>query len=134
MIKKVEVEIELFAPIIFNEHRKHLVEVFNRMLKDLQESEITIELDNREINIKYSLKSFDGDNKPIRGYGKIVLEYQVELNQLWKKQKVYDNKGNLKNQTKEEYEMNKIFNLRTETEKFVMDFCFAINLAYPRYV
>ena len=101
------------------------------MLEDIMQSDIFIKLDNKTVKMDCKLKNIKKDKKKLfdRRYKILELCYQIELNEIFEYEDVYDNQGN-KLDEDDLYALKESI-LISENEKFIMDFTFALNLAYP---
>lgn len=131
MRHKVRIEIELFSPVeyvLYDKYKDRIKELFFEMLEDIENSSINIKLDNTDYQICTEMKQTKSE--VFRAYGLLNLSYEVDLDNIWNYEKVMDNNGKEVTLTSEELYAYKRTDLRIETEKFVMDFTFAVNLAY----
>ena len=130
MKHEVRLEIELFNPIcIYEKYTDKIEELFSKMLDDIESSNIYIKLDGVKHKIDVEMRELERETT--RGYGLLVLYYEVGLDEIWNNEKILDHKGNVKKISKRNLYEYKMCDLRSESEKFIMDFAFAINLAYP---
>lgn len=131
MEKEVKIEIEVLNPymLFFEEKNINTIKnLFLRMLTDIRTSKIHINLDGKNYEIYTEFKE---NISHLRGYATLNLYYKLDIDGIWNNYDIYDNKGNKQALTKEELYSQKLLNLAGETEKFIMDFTFATNLAYP---
>ncbi len=131
---KIRIEISVFNPSIIlleAKYRDLVEELFLKMLKDIMQSDVYIKLDDKKVRMDCKLKNIEKDKKRIfdRRYKVLELYYQIELDEIFEYKDVCDSQGN-KLEDDELYALKKSI-LISENKKFIMDFTFALNLAYP---
>lgn len=131
MKEKVEIKIDLLSPFLIEREYEDIVYGrFKEMIEDIENSKIAIKIDEKEHKIKANFQE-QKNTKYFRYYSTLILKFTVNMEELFAKQEVYtsDKKEKLKlsEEEKIEYQTSSVI---TEIEKYIMDFTFAMNLAY----
>lgn len=135
MKDRVKIELDLLAPfVIEKELGKKVYNVFYTMEEDIKNSKISINIDKIEHLIKVKFKKTRKKNKVfLRNYKTVILEFEVDFEDLFSREKIYDNQNKeVKLDLQERLAIQKSC-VETEIQKYIMDFIFAINLAYPGF-
>lgn len=128
MEQDIKIKMFLFCPLVF-EKQYDIYKKFHEMIMDITQTKLAIEIDGKsheiEANfIKERIKYF-------RYYKTLVLKFRVNIDDLFKDEKIYNNTNQeleLSEEKRKEFIKSTVI---TEIKKYVMDFTFAINLAYP---
>lgn len=132
MKEKVEIKIDLLAPLLLQDEYKDIIyERFEEMIKDIKDNKITIKIDEKEYKIKANFQK-ENNTKYFRYYSTLILKFTVNMEELFIEQEIYssDKKEIIKlsEEEKIEYQTSSVI---TEIEKYIMDYTFAMNIAYP---
>lgn len=132
MKQAIKIEMELFQPLIIeDEYRQTLYTIFLEMIEDIKNSKITIKIDDREYKVKSRFQE-KKEEKSFRYYETLSLKTEVEFDELLEGVEVYTGDGKEKLELSEEEKIEYLkSDIRTEIGKYIMDFIFATNLAYP---
>lgn len=135
MEQNVKIKMPLFSPIAFllyKDYTNEITQKFLEMIEDIMHSNLKIDIDGKIHEIKSTLRK--EKNTQFRYYETLLLQFKVNTNEIFKDRIIYNNnnnKGEKREVTETEREAFIKSLIIAETEKFIMDLTFAINLAYP---
>lgn len=134
MKREVEIKLDLLKPLILEKEYDDVVKSkFLEMIEDIKQSEFIVDIYGEKHIIQTTLQNIN-KNSYMRYYTTFILNFQVDVEKVFSDLKIYtsDKKEELK-LTEEEKISYQDSIIIDETEKYVMDLIFAMNLAYPGF-
>lgn len=135
MIEKIKIEIETLDPllevsILYKNYQDIFTEIYEKMLQDILNTNITMH--SFDIDCKFTAKFEKRKKSHYRYASTLILE--SDISNLSKNiEKYYLTKKHI-NHLSDTYLLElKKSDITTEIKKFIMDFTFALNLAYPGF-
>ena len=130
MKENIKIKIDLLNPVIFEfEYKDEVRNKFVEMITDIMESKLSIEIDGKLHDISVILK--EEKVKIIRYFNTLVFKFMVDMDELFKSEEIYRSDG--EKLSEEERKALIRHTVISEIKKYIMDFTFAINLAYPGF-
>lgn len=130
MQENIKIKMELFKPFILEENYKEEVyNIFLNMLQDIKQSKIMIDIYGKIYEVKARIRK--ERRNEFRYYKTLILEFCIDIDEFYDIQELdFEGKQDMDREQVKSIQKSCII---SEIEKYIMDFTFAMNLAYPGF-